>query len=468
MATNNEILQALSPSFDIDLNSWKVALMGVELPPLAVDQSSAGGEFPAKVVPVNDVLQSNYASLEPKDTRDLVVNAFSVGDSNAPFGLGFRRGGELVAAAPTEAILQIVEFVGERPVVLNDGSVAPMSDAEGVRYRMMLDLTAKRLRSLVEAQLTGETAFLDAKCVIKVAIPYGLTGAAVAASSDTFDMTHNQSTPGVLTINLPDQANSTTVSYDVQVVVNIPASDYLARYAVINTTIDVTRNGSGVFTAAVITGDTSATGEAFPAVDANQRTFSDYKHTLGISAAVNGSSGIVISSTVDTEDYTNVRAIDMVWSSGVSLDGVGRLSANQKFDIWYNGVDTGHTNWITTSNAAWRGYSIFETWMLGDIAGATTTSDLDFKMFADNAGATLVLKPADLANNFSADFDKFSLKLQEAPGSNFVAANWDGGAYPGSFVSAVVTEPAPGAYDVGIIRRKTQPFILRIYLGLDR
>ncbi|MFK5923285.1 MAG: hypothetical protein QM496_13995 [Verrucomicrobiota bacterium] len=466
MAGNNQLMQALSVGVDIDLSTWKVIFPDVALPPLAVDQEVPAGEFPGETKPVSDVLQSNYSSLNPAVTRDLVACAVSYGDLNAPFALGFRKAGQLIAATPSAATLQIVEFMGERALDLNDGSLAVMSDVEGVRYRMMLDLTAKRIRSIVAGRMKSKTAFVDAKAVINVVIPFTPAGDAVAVSSDTFDMVHNQATTKDLTINLPNQANSTTVAYDVEVMVNIPASDFAARYAVINTTIDVTRNGSGVFTAAVVTGDNVATGEAFPVVAADQRTFSDYKHDLGISVAVNGSNGIIIATTVDTENYTNVRAIESTWSAGVSLDGSGRPTASQKFDIWYNGINSGHTNWLSTGQRAWSSYQTFETWMLADIAGAVALSDLDFKVFADDNGMQLVLKPADLANNYSADFDKFSLKLQELPGSNFTATNWDGETYPGCFVSALVSTPASG-YDAVTIKRKTQPFILRIFLGLD-
>lgn len=448
----------------MDLTTAKVSIVDVEAPPLAVDQTTPPGEFPGKTVPVNDVLQANHASLKPAATRDLVVLPVKFGD-RIPFGLGTRKGGALVATNPTAANIRLVEFQGEKAIALNDGAVVAQADAEGTRYRTMVDLSSGKLRNMILGRQKGKTAFVDAAAEVEFLFTAALSGDSVSASSATWEMVHNQSTPQDITIDLPGHTNGTTVVYDVVAVVNIPASDYAFRSAQVTTTISVTRAAGGSFTAATITGGTSSTGEAFPPVVGNPRTHSDYKHTLSLATTLNGSSGFILNCTIDTEDYTYARKITVPWSAGVTVDSAGKLSATQNLDIWYNGGDTGDSVAMLGNTKPWTHEGTFEAGFYTNSPGFGD-GDLEFKIFALADQMDLIVRPADLTDDFTTEFDKFSLKLQQTAASEYQVANHSGGTYAGSFVTAVVSEPAPAGYESESIIRTSQNFIMRFVMEL--
>ncbi len=438
-------LQTHSTKLDIDPEDYTVARAG--------DQGDG-------------VLQANYSELTPVPTRDLVLCSATLGDTNSGLALGFRVGGQLVATPPTSAILKIVEFVGDKPLALGSGTVVAQSDAEGVRYRTLLDLSSKRLRSLVEGRMKAQTALLDVKAQISLVIPATPSGAAVSGASAPWDMVHNQSVTRDIAIDLSNQTVGTTVSYDVQVQLNAPASDYHYRQAQISASLDVTRAAGGAFTSVAVVGASTASGEVFPEVAGDQRLLSDYRHDLSLSAVPNGSTGVTLQCTVDTEDYTRVRKITVPWSSGVTLDSTGRLSADQDLDVWYDSNDSGRSTHLSGGHRPWESLLTFKN-NFADASGAFYSWQVSFALFGRESGMDLVLRPVNLATDYRSEFDKFAIKVQQSPGSNYAATPHHGGTYPGCSLTAVVSEPPASGYAGLEIRRATQPFRIRLFRGLD-
>lgn len=456
MATNNEIIESLAVAADFNLTTAKVSLRDIPLPPLAEDQVTPP-DGDAINSPVNDVLQSNHASLSPEETRDLVVLPAKLNDS-FDLAVGFEKLGALRDINPDEIIVRISEFYGEPAHVLASGVPTVMIDASGVRYRTRLDLTGEALAALVANYQKSKTSFVDALCEIEVVVSVDDVAAAIAKDGAAYTMSHNQSQVENINIDLPDQANSSTVIYDVIAQVNLPASSAGADVASLATTISVTRDAGGVFTATSVTGASSdLSGIAYLPVYGGAQ-HADYTHDLSVTVSTNGSTGVTIQATVATQNYSNAKRISYTHSNtGDGWDTSGNFVLVVGDAVI---MDDDVTTYASFAPANGSSHTAMTTDIETKMKAQTTDDAYSVKSYIKSSNAfDLVIVPSVLTNNIT-ELDVHSFTQGDGAALGFTMVPHTGGSYAGSFVSVLFTEPSAGSPPADV-RRTSQNMILR-------